>query len=165
MRKYATLAALALCTIGGSLSAVNAANPDEATETAVPFVTDPNAPELPRFRPSIAIEAAVVETPAEAMEEIGEGHASWYGSRFAGRPTASGERFDPAELTAAHRTLPFGSLVRVTHANSGRSVVVRINDRGPFHGNRVIDLSRAAAEEIGIRGAGSGRVELALLAS
>jgi len=162
MRKYATLAALALCALGGSLSAVNAANPVDATAVAVPFVSELNDAELPRFQPSIAIEADVV---APSAEEIGEGQASWYGSQFAGRPTASGERFDPAELTAAHRTLPFGSLVRVTHAGSGRSVVVRINDRGPFHGNRVIDLSRAAAEKIGIRGAGSGQVELALLAS
>ncbi|MBE5073092.1 septal ring lytic transglycosylase RlpA family protein [Erythrobacteraceae bacterium E2-1 Yellow Sea] len=89
--------------------------------------------------------------------------ASFYGRRFAGRPTASGEAFDPTQLTAAHRTLPFGSLVRVTNPRNGRSVVVRINDRGPFHGRRVIDLSRAAAEEIGIVQSGHGRVELELL--
>ncbi|KHL26687.1 lipoprotein [Croceibacterium mercuriale] len=89
--------------------------------------------------------------------------ASWYGPGLAGRPTASGEAFNPSELTAAHRTLPFGSMVRVSHR--GESVVVRINDRGPFHGNRVIDLSSAAAERIGLRRAGSGRVQLALLDS
>jgi rare lipoprotein A len=159
MRKHATLAALALCALGGSLSAVQAANPVETTHEAVaaPFFTDLNDPELPRFQPSTTIE--------QALEEIGEGQASWYGAQFAGRPTASGERFNPQELTAAHRTLPFGSLVRVTHARTGESVVVRINDRGPFHGNRLIDLSQAAAEKIGIRSSGSGRVELALLAS
>jgi len=79
------------------------------------------------------------------------------------RGPASGEAFNPREYTAAHRTLPFGSRVRVTM--NGRSVVVRINDRGPFAAGRVIDLSQAAAEEIGLRARGSGRVELALLDS
>ncbi|MBN9504534.1 MAG: septal ring lytic transglycosylase RlpA family protein [Altererythrobacter sp.] len=87
--------------------------------------------------------------------------ASWYGTDFAGRKTASGEAFDPGEYTAAHRTLPFGSRVRVSRG--GKSVVVRINDRGPFHGNRVIDLSRAAASDLGLVSAGSGQVQLALL--
>jgi len=170
MRKHAFIAAVALCVAGGSLSAVKAES-DVGMETATaPFSNPSNATDLPRFQPSaqLGTEAAMtfasVVTEDEA-EEIGEGRASWYGSQFAGRPTASGERFDPEGLTAAHRTLPFGSMVRVTHAGSGRSVVVRINDRGPFHGNRVIDLSRAAAERIGIRSAGSGNVELALLAS
>jgi rare lipoprotein A len=89
--------------------------------------------------------------------------ASWYGAELAGNRTANGERFNPADLTGAHRTLPMGSKVRVTY--HGRSVVVRINDRGPFHGGRVIDLSQAAAEQIGLRRAGSGQVDLALLES
>lgn len=100
---------------------------------------------------------------AEGFDLLGTGEASWYGPKFAGRPTASGETFDPTELTAAHRTLPFGSLVRVTSERTGKSVVVRINDRGPYHGNRVIDLSEAAAREIGIKNRGRGHVELALL--
>ena len=161
MRKQALLAAIALCALGGSLSAVNAAAPTDAAADTVAFVNDVNDVELPEFQPSIEVEGE----GEEVLEEIGEGRASWYGAQFAGRRTASGERFDPEELTAAHRTLPFGSLVRVTHASTGKSVVVRINDRGPFHGNRVIDLSQAAAEEIGIRRAGSGVVELALLNS
>ena len=99
----------------------------------------------------------------ETLEHLGEGVASWYGPKFAGRRTANGETFNPAELTAAHRTLPFGSLVRVTSSRTGKSVVVRINDRGPFHGNRVIDLSEAAASEIGLKARGSGTVEMALL--
>ena len=89
------------------------------------------------------------------------GRASWYGRDFHGRRTANGERFNMNALTAAHRTLPLGSHVRVTY--QGRSVVVRINDRGPFAGHRVIDLSRAAAEQIGLRRAGSGRVTLSVL--
>lgn len=97
--------------------------------------------------------------------EIGVGTASYYAASLAGHPTANGERFDPAALTAAHRTLPFGSRVRVTNRRTGQSVVVRINDRGPFHRNRLIDLSPQAARQIGIFNAGSGTVELALLNS
>jgi len=100
---------------------------------------------------------------AEASEHLGEGSASWYGARFAGRPTASGETFDPEEYTAAHRDLPFGSRVLVTYPRTGRSVVVRINDRGPWARGRVIDLSEAAAAELGLKRAGHGTVELQLL--
>jgi rare lipoprotein A len=114
--------------------------------------------------------APYAQPPAEAApdpepdgEVLGTGMASWYGSAFAGRRTASGERFDPGELTAAHPSLPFGSLVKVTLLDTGNSVVVRINDRGPFAGGRVIDLSQAAAREIGLIGPGHGRVSLALL--
>jgi rare lipoprotein A len=80
------------------------------------------------------------------------GVASWYGPGFQGRLTANGERFNTNSLTAAHRTLPFGTRVRVTNAKTGRSVVVRINDRGPFTKGRVIDLSKAAARAIGVAG-------------
>jgi rare lipoprotein A len=89
---------------------------------------------------------------------VQSGHASWYGPGFHGRRTASGETFHAGGLTAAHRTLPFGSRVRVVHKGSGRSVVVRINDRGPFTRGRVIDLARGAAQKIGM--AGTAMVEL-----
>lgn len=78
------------------------------------------------------------------------GTASWYGPRFYGRKTASGEVFTKTHLTAAHRTLPFGTKLRVTNQKTGESVVVKVNDRGPFHGNRIIDLSHAAASKIGL---------------
>ena len=91
------------------------------------------------------------------------GEASWYGPRFHGRFTANGEIYDMFALTAAHRELPFGSALRVVDARSGRSVVVRINDRGPFIGNRVLDLSFAAAERLGMVRAGLARVEMELL--
>jgi rare lipoprotein A len=87
------------------------------------------------------------ETPAPATApgaEIGRGKASWYGPGFHGRRTASGERFDMNELTAAHRTLPFGTRLRVRNAQNGLEVVVRINDRGPRVANRMLDLSKAA---------------------
>lgn len=91
-------------------------------------------------------EIEVLETPA--FEQSGT--ASWYGNRFHGRRTASGERYDMRGYTAAHKSLPFGTILRVTNLDNDRSVLVRINDRGPYVRGRIIDLSRAAAEEIGV---------------
>ncbi|MCR2834510.1 septal ring lytic transglycosylase RlpA family protein [Parerythrobacter lacustris] len=108
-----------------------------------------------------AIEPAVEPEP-EAVS-LGSGVASYYANKFHGRRTASGERFDMHAMTAAHRTLPFGSKVRVTNPANGKVVVVRINDRGPFSHGRTIDLSRAAASEIGLIARGSGTVHLELL--
>lgn len=93
-------------------------------------------------------------------DEIGRGKASWYGRRFHGRPTASGERFDMNGLTAAHRTLPFGTRVRVRNTRNGREVVVRINDRGPHVKGRILDLSQAAAAALGLLHAGEAPVVL-----
>jgi rare lipoprotein A len=92
--------------------------------------------------------------------EATSGVASYYAHKYHGRPTASGERFDMHDLTAAHRTLPFGTRVRVTNVTNGRSVVVRINDRGPFVKGRVIDLSLAAAEQLDMVTAGLAEVEM-----
>jgi rare lipoprotein A len=89
--------------------------------------------------------------------------ASYYGGRFHGRRTASGARFDAGGMTAAHRSLPFGTRVRVTHMGNGRSVVVRINDRGPFVGGRIIDLSSGAAGVLGMHGQGVARVKVTVL--
>jgi rare lipoprotein A len=88
------------------------------------------------------------------------GIASWYGRKFHGKRTSSGERYDMYAMTAAHTVLPIPSYARVTNLGNGRSVVVRINDRGPFHSDRIIDLSYAAAHRLGIVGAGSARVEV-----
>ncbi len=117
---------------------------------------------------SIATIFAVPEIVAQQSFTVVDeavGRASWYGAKFHGRPTASGEPFDMKELTAAHRTLPFGTRVRVTNEANGRSVVVRINDRGPVAERRIIDLSRRAAELIGIKAKGVGRVKLEVLES
>lgn len=92
-----------------------------------------------------------------------EGVASWYGPGFHGNLTANGEVFDTRKLTAAHQTLPFDTLVRVTNLENAQSVVVRINDRGPFVGGRIIDLSEAAAERIDMIGSGTAQVRLELL--
>jgi rare lipoprotein A len=93
------------------------------------------------------------------------GHASWYGDEFARRPTASGERFDPDKLTGAHRTLPLGSRVRVTNLVNGRSVLVTINDRGPYIAQRDIDLSYGAARVLGMLRSGITRVRIELVES
>jgi rare lipoprotein A len=92
--------------------------------------------------------------------ELGRGKASWYGPGFQGKRTASGERFDMNQLTAAHRTLPFGTRVRVRNIKNGREVVVRINDRGPQIQSRIIDLSKAAAAELDLVRAGEAPVLL-----
>jgi peptidoglycan lytic transglycosylase len=91
------------------------------------------------------------------------GLASWYGPGYHGNRTSSGERFDQDDLTAAHASWQFGTRVRVTYLGTGRSVVVRINDRFPNHKGRVIDLSRAAARQIGLIGPGTGRVRLEIV--
>lgn len=98
----------------------------------------------------------------EALQTI-TGSASWYGGKFHGRTTANGERYNMNELTAAHKTLPFGTKVRVTNARTGKAVVVRINDRGPFVGKRVIDLSRGAAQAVGMINQGVAQVKLEVL--
>lgn len=92
-----------------------------------------------------------------------EGVASWYGPGFDGKQTANGEIFDTTKLTAAHQTLPFDTLIRVTNLENGRVVVVRVNDRGPFVGRRILDLSKAAAEKLDMVGSGTARVRLELL--
>ena len=98
---------------------------------------------------------AFAEPVKPAGKVLQSGRASWYGPGLHGRKTASGETFNTNDLTAAHRTLPFGTRVRVVNRRNGQSVVVRINDRGPYAGGRVIDLSRASAQAIGLSGVGS----------
>lgn len=91
------------------------------------------------------------------------GRASWYGKKFHGHKTSNGEVYDMYTMTAAHKTLPIPSYVRVTHLENGRSVVVRVNDRGPFHEGRIIDLSYAAAQRLGITQTGTGPVEVEII--
>jgi rare lipoprotein A len=137
------------------------------TLPAPPFLSFPPvsspAPAAAPFKPPVqagpAGDAAALPAPAaddkyqltgDAARELERGQASWYGPRFHGRRTASGERHDMYALTAAHKTLPFGTLVRVRSVMTGREVEVRINDRGPFVKGRVIDVSKAAAQALGM---------------
>lgn len=105
-------------------------------------------------------EPKATEAPAPSYTVVDQGRASWYGKKHHGKRTASGERFNANALTAAHKTLPFGTQVRVTNLNNGRHVMVTINDRGPFSHQRVIDLSQAAAKEIGLVQAGVAPVKI-----
>ncbi len=98
-----------------------------------------------------------------ASASVTVGQASWYGPGFYGGRTASGEVLRRGTLTAAHRYLAFGTKVRVTNLNNGRSAVVRINDRGPFHGGRIIDLAHGAAQELGVTSSGTAQVKLEVL--
>jgi len=103
-------------------------------------------------------------SPAQIEHRHAEtGQASWYGKAHQGELTANGEHFDMHALTAAHRTLPFGTIVRVTHLKTGKSVNVRINDRGPFRNGRIIDLSYEAAKKLGIVDRGTARVKLTVI--
>jgi rare lipoprotein A len=102
----------------------------------------------------------VTYTPQEEFDHVETGVASWYGPGFHGKYTANGEVFDQAEHTAAHRTLQMPSVVRVTNLETGQSTIVRVNDRGPYARNRVLDLSRAAAEELGMMRNGTARVRI-----
>jgi len=106
----------------------------------------------------------IPRTPSsKTLAALGEGRASWYGPNFHGKLTANGETFDMNGLTAAHRTLPFNTMVRVDNLDNGRTVIVRINDRGPYVDNRIIDLSRKAASDLGMINAGTASVRLSLI--
>src|SRR5262245_22813488 len=112
----------------------------------------------------IALESPVAaESLPDPWARVGQ--ASWYGQEFDRRVTASGERFDPGQLTGAHRTLPLGSKVRVTNLHNGRSVLVTINDRGPYFGRREIALSYGAARVLGMLHRGIARVRIELIDS
>lgn len=104
-----------------------------------------------------------VETAAPVGEPLGSGEASYYADELAGQPTASGEPHEPTELTAAHRTLPLGTRIRVTNVRNNESVIVRVNDRGPFAKHRVVDLSKAAARELKMLRRGTARVRMEVL--
>ncbi len=104
-----------------------------------------------------------ITVPAEKVLRSFQGQASWYGPGFYGNRTASGEVFRPGTFTAAHRSLPFGTKVLVTNLANGKSAMVRINDRGPFHGSRVIDLAHGAASELGLTASGIASVKLQVI--
>ena len=141
--------------------------PSDFTRSFAPYVVTPvfTDPE------DHAVDITTITPPVEKQEpkptgvvrSLGTGVASYYGKRFHGRRTANGERFNMNAMTAAHKKLPFGTRVRVTNAANGKSVVVRINDRGPFIRGRTIDLSRAAASKIGMISRGHARVKLEIV--
>lgn len=152
--------------VAGVLSALGTGS--YITWTAL--ASDPKTPETKRYTPTVpAVDVDSLYTAKVNEEETVEtterieiqpsrtlaGRVSWYGPGFHGRRTASGERFDKYEMTAAHKTLPFGTLIRVIDVTTGRSVLVRVNDRGPYSGGRILDLSEAAAGRLGMKGRGT----------
>lgn len=114
---------------------------------------------------SVEDEKKVEDILESTAHEISTGVVSWYGGKFHGRKTASGEKYDKHELTAAHKSLPFGTKVKVTNIRNGKSVVVEINDRGPYAKSRVLDLSQAAFSEIGHTNTGVMQVEYEIMNS
>jgi len=115
--------------------------------------------EIPEEEPSV-IEKLNTVASNTVRKFSQTGVASWYGRQFHGRKTASGETFDMNAMTAAHRSLPLNCYIRVTNRSNGKSVIVKVNDRGPFHGNRVLDLSYGAAKSIGVTNAGTAKVSI-----
>ena len=115
--------------------------------------------EIPEEEPSV-IEKLNTVASNTVRKFSQTGMASWYGRQFHGRKTASGETFDMNALTAAHRSLPLNCYIRITNKTNGKSVVVKVNDRGPFHGNRVLDLSYGAAKQLGITNSGTAKVSI-----
>ncbi|HEY0044352.1 MAG TPA: septal ring lytic transglycosylase RlpA family protein [Allosphingosinicella sp.] len=163
MRKSAThglvAAALAALTASGPAQAVSTAD-TARVDALAEIVADLPEQTAPIYAPA---PAAVPEATLGRYEEIGRGVASYYGKELAGNRTASGERFDPNGLTAAHRSLPLGTKLRVTNLSNGEDVVVRVNDRGPFAKSRLIDLSLGAARDIGMVRTGTARVTVEIL--
>ena len=129
--------------------------------------TVPGALTPPNVSDSLNNSFGISQNPAggPSLREVERGQASFYGPRFHGRRTASGERYDQHALTAAHKTLPFGTLVRVRSLVTGKEVDVRVTDRGPFTRGRIIDVSRAAAEALGMIGLGVKQVSLHIVES
>jgi rare lipoprotein A len=137
--------------------------PGRNPPTNLDQIPDP-IPRIEQIKSSTARPYTVLGRTYVPMAQLGaykaRGLASWYGRRYHGQPTSSGERYDMYAMTAAHTTLPIPSYARVTSVRNGKSVVVRINDRGPFRGERLIDLSYVAAYKLGMLGAGSALVEV-----
>jgi rare lipoprotein A len=145
------------------------ADPLDEPTSAAAIATESKIDLAPVTERMLALESAVADLAdpvlRDSYEAIGQGEASYYGHELAGNRTASGERFNPNALTAAHRSLPLGTKLRVTNMANGRSVIVRINDRGPFVGRRIIDMSLGAAREIQMVRSGKAQVKLEILRS
>lgn len=159
-RRALSLGALVFCLRPVLAHAAPTDAPYDAACTSAKAVHDERCPNYTGFKTPSESQASAAARPrvrrrsSRSKVRVGRtldrGVASWYGPGFQGRLTANGERFDMNELTAAHKTLPFGTHVEVESHSTGKKVMVRINDRGPFVGGRIIDLSKAAAQQLGI---------------
>jgi len=146
---------------GGLLRLMRWSTPRVATLVALSFTLHCTRPPMAYVSPATGSRGGAL--PADGQAYVEEGMASWYGGNddgFTGRPTASGEIFDPEQFTCAHRTLPLGSFVEVENLENRRRAVLRVNDRGPFVKGRMLDLSKRGAEELGFLGQGTTRIRL-----
>lgn len=157
---------LTMSLLAAMLASASAVAAGETDDLAVAGYATMDAPPSEVSAPAetaVAQAAAALVDAATAVAHTFQGMVSYYGREFAGRKTASGERFDPRLPTMAHKSLAFGTLVRVTNLHNNRSVVVRVNDRGPFVGSRVGDLSPVAANLLGMLGSGVALARLEVL--
>ena len=175
MRKGAVIALVAGLVLAGCQSSPSQTTRKHEVRDGPPLVEPPGLADLPD--PEVRHERPTKRGNPKSYTVLGKtyyvmnsaagydavGNASWYGRKFHGRLTSSGEPFDMYELTAAHRTLPIPTYARVTNLENDRSTIVRINDRGPFHDNRIIDLSYAAAVKLGYSARGTARVRVEVL--
>jgi rare lipoprotein A len=175
MRKGAVIALVAGLVLAGCQSSPSQTTRKHEVRDGPPLVEPPGLADLPD--PEVRHERPTKRGNPKSYTVLGKtyyvmnsaagydavGNASWYGRKFHGRLTSTGEPFDMYELTAAHRTLPIPTYARVTNLENGRSTIVRINDRGPFHDNRIIDLSYAAAVKLGYSARGTARVRVEVL--
>ena len=162
MRRNVLLGAAALLFSGAALPGAALAATDGFANGSL-AIREQHVGPRPALEPSFGPSLPPVVIASATPVKVSQGTASWYGPGFYGNRTASGEVLRPGTLTAAHRSLPFGTRVRVTNLHNGRSTVVRINDRGPFHGSRVIDLAHGAASELGVTASGLAPVRLEVL--
>ena len=162
---HVTLLAAALSACGTSPPLERDGGPDRDIDVSQLADAIPRAEPRSRYGnpPSYVVNGKRYHVLESSHGYIERGIASWYGTKFHGRRTSSGEPYDMYAMTAAHKTLPLPAYARVTNLRNGRSAVVKINDRGPFHENRVIDLSYAAAKKLGIAAVGTGLVEVAVI--
>jgi rare lipoprotein A len=159
--RVAIVSAIALLVAGGCAHRATVVR--QPSPAPLPSSGAPSAQPSGQPSPSSGPPSAAERQPAIAGAYTEEGVASWYGNPFDGRRTSNGEIYDMHLFTAAHRTLPFGALIRVTNLSNGMQTEVRINDRGPFVANRVIDLSLSAARAIGMVGPGTAHVRLEMI--
>lgn len=146
-----SLSALLLCGLAAAASNLDAVSPKSGSSSrSIPVK-------------SIRTEKAKVSKASAKPGKVQVGTASWYGKQFHGRQTASGDTYDMFQFTAAHRTLPLGTLVKVTNLRNGKWVVVKVNDRGPYVGHRVMDVSYGAAQMMGFRQRGLEKVKLEVI--
>jgi len=152
---------LASCCIGLFGCATGDGAPDNFFKNDTPDAIPANEP-LSRYGnpPSYKVMGKTYNVMKSSNGFVQDGIASWYGTKFHGRKTSSGEPYNMYAMTAAHKTLPLPTYVEVTHKGNGRKIIVKVNDRGPFHEGRIIDLSYAAARKLGVSGTGTGPVSI-----